>query len=108
MALMQVLGPGDRARVALRPENVALSRLRWKQYFPRPRPRPALPGTQTIYGIDLLGHRLKVLELGTAACHEMGAEVPAFGLQSVAKTSPGMSGFRHEDGATTFRIAIPR
>ena len=33
-------------------------------------------GTQTVYDIDLFGHRLEVLELGTAARHAVGAEAP--------------------------------
>jgi iron(III) transport system ATP-binding protein len=33
-------------------------------------------GTQTIYDIDLYGQKLEVLELGTAARYEVGANVP--------------------------------
>ena len=33
-------------------------------------------GTQTVYDIDLAGHNLEVLELGTAARHEVGADAP--------------------------------
>lgn len=31
-------------------------------------------GTQTVYDIDLFGHRLEALELGTAARHQVGVE----------------------------------
>ena len=31
-------------------------------------------GTQTVYDIDLFGRRLEVLELGTAARHQVGVE----------------------------------
>ena len=33
-------------------------------------------GTQTVYDIDLFGRRLEVLELGTAARHQVGVETP--------------------------------
>jgi iron(III) transport system ATP-binding protein len=33
-------------------------------------------GTQTIYDIDLFGHKLEALELGTAARHTVGVETP--------------------------------
>jgi iron(III) transport system ATP-binding protein len=34
-------------------------------------------GTQTVYDIDLAGHRLEALELGTAARHAIGADTQA-------------------------------
>ena len=33
-------------------------------------------GTQTVYDIDLFGHRLEALELGTAARHAVGVDTP--------------------------------
>ena len=33
-------------------------------------------GTQTVYDIDLFGHKLEALELGTAARHAVGVETP--------------------------------
>ena len=33
-------------------------------------------GTQTAYDIDLAGHHLEVLELGTAARHDIGTDAP--------------------------------
>ena len=33
-------------------------------------------GTQTVYDIDLAGHRLEALELGTAARHDVGNDAP--------------------------------
>jgi iron(III) transport system ATP-binding protein len=33
-------------------------------------------GTQTVYDIDLFGQKLEVLELGTAARHQVGADTP--------------------------------
>ena len=35
-------------------------------------------GTQTVYDIDLFGRRLEVLELGTAARHQVGVETSVF------------------------------
>ena len=33
-------------------------------------------GTQTVYDIELFGRRLEVLELGTAARHDIGSATP--------------------------------
>jgi iron(III) transport system ATP-binding protein len=70
--LLHGLAAGDKVRIALRPENVTLgasngafsARVLDRRY----------QGTQTIYDIDLAGHRLEVLELGTASRHEVGAD----------------------------------
>ena len=61
-------------RVAFRPENITIdaqnggdavrARVTDRRYH----------GTQTVYDIDLFGHRLEVIELGTAARHEVGAD----------------------------------
>jgi iron(III) transport system ATP-binding protein len=49
-------------------------------------------GTQTIYDIDLFGHRLEALELGTAARHQVGAEtqvaLPREGCWAYRDTGP--------------------
>jgi iron(III) transport system ATP-binding protein len=70
VALMHPLGVGERARIALRPENISIggeaganalrARVLDRRYL----------GTQTVYAIDLCGRRMEVLELGTAARHE--------------------------------------
>ena len=69
--------PDDKVRIALRPENIAHRQARRRQY---PSPPASLDrryqGTQTVYDIDLFGHRLEALELGTAARHQVGVETP--------------------------------
>jgi len=74
-ALLHGLLPGDKVRIAFRPENVAIggnggnvvrARVRERRYH----------GTQTVYDIDVLGHRLEALELGTALRHEIGTDAP--------------------------------
>ncbi|HEX5507595.1 MAG TPA: ABC transporter ATP-binding protein [Pseudolabrys sp.] len=73
-ALLHGLAPGDKVRIAFRPENVGIgangggnvvrARVSSRRYH----------GTQTVYDIDMLGHRLEALELGTAARHEVGSD----------------------------------
>ncbi|HET7849388.1 MAG TPA: ABC transporter ATP-binding protein [Pseudolabrys sp.] len=73
-SLLHGLAPGDKVRIAFRPENIAIgangggnvvrARVSDRRYH----------GTQTIYDIDVLGHRLEALELGTAARHEIGTD----------------------------------
>jgi iron(III) transport system ATP-binding protein len=87
-ALMQALAPGDNVRIALRPENITLGKSEGMgnpDGFRRTADSNAFrarvldrryQGTQTVYDIDLFGRRLEVLELGTAARHEVGAETP--------------------------------
>ena len=76
-ALIHALEPGDKVRIALRPENIALG----KSEGPNTRTIRVLDrryqGTQTVYDIDLSGRRLEVLELGTSARHQVGEEAPA-------------------------------
>jgi iron(III) transport system ATP-binding protein len=64
-------------RIALRPENIALGRQDDTNQFRVRVLDRRYQGTQTVYDIDLLGRRLEVLELGTAARHEVGADAPA-------------------------------
>jgi iron(III) transport system ATP-binding protein len=75
-ALLQQLDPGDKVRVALRPENIAIGRQNDTNAFTASVVDRRYQGTQTIYDIDLFGHRLEVLELGTAARHAIGVEAP--------------------------------
>jgi iron(III) transport system ATP-binding protein len=75
-ALLQSLAPGDKVRIALRPENIAIGRQEGSNAFTAKVTDRRYQGTQTIYDIDLFGQRLEVLELGTAARHAVGAEAP--------------------------------
>ena len=75
-ALLQALDPGDKVRIALRPENIAIGRQDSANAFTANVVDRRYQGTQTIYDIDLFGHRLEVLELGTAARHAIGVETP--------------------------------
>jgi len=75
-ALMHAIGPGEKVRIALRPENIAIGKHDGSNaYCARVLDR-RYQGTQTVYDIDLFGHRLEVLELGTAARHDVGADAP--------------------------------
>jgi iron(III) transport system ATP-binding protein len=75
-ALLAPLAPGDAVRIALRPENIGLGKLnRANTYEARVVDR-RYQGTQTVYDIDVLGRRLEVLELGTAARHDVGTTAP--------------------------------
>jgi iron(III) transport system ATP-binding protein len=74
--LQQQLAPGDKVRIALRPENIAIGRQDGANAFTANVVDRRYQGTQTIYDIDLFGHRLEALELGTAARHAIGAETP--------------------------------
>jgi iron(III) transport system ATP-binding protein len=73
-ALLQPLAPGDRVRIALRPENIGIGRADGANTFPARVADRRYQGTQTVYDIDLFGRRLEALELGTAARHQVGAE----------------------------------
>jgi len=75
-ALLHPLEVGDRVRIALRPENIALGRTEGGNSFTARVTERRYQGTQTVYDIDLFGHRLEALELGTAARHEVGADTP--------------------------------
>jgi len=75
-ALLQPLGPGDKVRVALRPENIAIGRQDGSNAFTAKVIDRRYQGTQTVYDIELFGNRLEALELGTAARHPVGVEAP--------------------------------
>ncbi len=76
VVLLQALAPGERVRVALRPENIGIGRQDGVNQFKGRVVERRYQGTQTIYDIDLFGYRLEALELGTAARHPIGAETP--------------------------------
>jgi iron(III) transport system ATP-binding protein len=75
-ALLHPLRSGDKVRIALRPENIAIGKQDGANSFNARVVDRRYQGTQTIYDIDLFGHRLEVLELGTAARHQIGVETP--------------------------------
>ena len=69
--------PGDAVKIAVRPENVRLGGERGSEPDNRFTARVSgrrYQGTQTAYEIDMFGRKLEVLELGTAARHQVGAE----------------------------------
>jgi iron(III) transport system ATP-binding protein len=70
------LAPGDAVRIALRPENIALGRQDASNTFRTKVLDRRYLGTQTVYDIDLFGRKLEVLELGTAARYQVGADIP--------------------------------
>jgi iron(III) transport system ATP-binding protein len=73
-ALLQPLAPGDKVRIALRPETIRIGGQNGANTFAARVIDRRYQGTQTVYDIDLFGRRLEALELGTAARHEVGAE----------------------------------
>src|SRR6202012_205753 len=75
-ALLQPLAPGDKVRIALRPENIPIRRNYGGHAFTAHVVGRRFQGPQTVYDIDLFGHRLEALELGTAARHAVGVETP--------------------------------
>jgi iron(III) transport system ATP-binding protein len=74
VALLQALDVNDRVRIALRPENIAIGGQGSHNVFPARVTERRYQGTQTAYEIDLFGRKLEVLELGTAARHQVGVE----------------------------------
>jgi len=72
--LLHPLAPGDKVRIALRPENIAIGKQDGANTFAARVVDRRYQGTQTVYDIDLFGHRLEALELGTAARHQVGVE----------------------------------
>lgn len=74
VALLQALSPGDKVRIALRPENIGIGGQEGSNVFPARVLERRYQGTQTVYEIDLFGRRLEALELGTAARHQVGVE----------------------------------
>jgi iron(III) transport system ATP-binding protein len=75
-SLLHQLAPGDAVRIALRPENIALGQANGPNSFEARVVERRYQGTQTAYDIDLFGRRLEVVELGTAARHEVGSTAP--------------------------------
>jgi iron(III) transport system ATP-binding protein len=75
-ALLHALELGDKVRIALRPENISIGRQDSANVFSAHIVDRRYQGTQTVYQIDLFGRRLEVLELGTAARHQVGVETP--------------------------------
>jgi len=91
-ALLHALNPGDKVRIALRPENIGIGRQEGGNIFPARVVDRRYQGTQTVYDIDLFGRRLEVLELGTAARHQVGVEtsvaLPREGCWAYRDTGP--------------------
>src|SRR5450432_2665525 len=91
-AMLQALVPGDKLRIALRPENIAIGKQDGSNSFTARVVDRRYQGTQTIYDIDLFGHRLEALELGTAARHQVGVEtqvcLPREGCWAYRDTGP--------------------
>src|SRR6201996_117959 len=75
-ALLHAMEVGDRVRIALRPENIALGKTDGVNSFTARVTDRRYQGTQTVYDIDLFGHKLEALELGTAARHAVGVDTP--------------------------------
>src|ERR1700732_2995649 len=75
-ALLQALEVGDKVRIALRPENIAIGSKDGGNCFTADVVEARYQGTQTVYDIDLFGHRLEVLELGSAARHQVVIDTP--------------------------------
>jgi iron(III) transport system ATP-binding protein len=73
-ALLHALNPGDKVRVALRPENIGIGQRNGANTFAARVLDRRYQGTQTVYAIDLFGKKLEALELGTAARHQVGVE----------------------------------
>ena len=71
----QPLAVGDKARVALRAENVRLGERGPANAFSGRVIERRYQGMQTVYDVELGGQRLEALELGTAARHNDG-ELP--------------------------------
>jgi iron(III) transport system ATP-binding protein len=90
-ALLQQLVPGDKVRIALRPETIRIGGNGANTFAARVTDR-RYQGTQTVYDIDLFGRRLEALELGTAARHEVGVET------TVSLAREGCWAYRDEGG----------
>ncbi len=92
VSLLQALAPGEKARIALRPENIAIGRQDGGNTFSARVLDRRYQGTQTVYEIDLFGSRLEALELGTAARHQVGVEtsvaLPREGCWAYRDTGP--------------------
>ncbi len=68
----QPLAAGDRARVALRAENIRLGERGPANSFTGRVVERRYQGMQTVYDVEFGGQKLEVLELGTAARHQDG------------------------------------
>jgi iron(III) transport system ATP-binding protein len=66
---------GDKARVALRAENVRLGESGATNAFSCRVLERRYQGMQTVYDVEMGGHRLEALELGTAARHAADAHI---------------------------------
>ena len=75
-ALLHALNLGEKVRIALRPENIGIGKQDGANLFPARVVDRRYQGTQTVYDIDLCGHKLEVLELGTSARHQVGVDAP--------------------------------
>ncbi len=69
------LAAGDKARVALRAENVRLGERGTANAFSGRVLERRYQGMQTVYDVEFGGQRLEALELGTAARHETDREI---------------------------------
>jgi len=72
-ALLHSSIPATRCWVALRPENIAIGRQDDANAFTASVRDRRYQGTQTIYDIDLFGHRLEVLELAPPRATRSGS-----------------------------------
>jgi iron(III) transport system ATP-binding protein len=92
VALQHAVAAGEKIRIALRPENIALGKHNGSNAFNAQVINRRYQGTQTVYDIDLFGRRLEVLELGTAARHQVGTEtsvsLPREGCWAYRDTGP--------------------
>jgi iron(III) transport system ATP-binding protein len=71
----QPLAAGDKARVALRAENVRLGERGATNGFSGRVIERRYQGMQTVYDVEMGGQRLEALELGTAARHASNGEI---------------------------------
>jgi len=94
VALLHPLEVGEKARIALRPENIVIGKADGGNIFPAGVIDRRYQGTQTVYEIDLLGRKLEALELGTAARHQVGANtqvcLPREGCWAYRDTGPSV------------------
>src|SRR5690349_17252782 len=74
VALLHALGPDAKVRIALRPENISIGGQGVDNVFPARVMDRRYQGTQTAYDVDMFGRKLEVLELGTAARHQVGVD----------------------------------
>jgi iron(III) transport system ATP-binding protein len=71
----QPLNVGDKARVALRAENVRLGERGPANVFSGRVLERRYQGMQTVYDVDMGGQRIEALEVGTATRHEQNGEI---------------------------------